>query len=156
MITRRRPSGKGTQERRFNRRLDAAEDISVFVSDFTARHDVSDSVAFKLNLAVEELFVNMVKYNPQNRNDILIGLAKGADRLVVSMTDFGVEPFDITKADEYDTTRPLEKRPIGGLGIHLARSMVDEIAYRYENGQSRITLIKHLGKANVQDRPTRE
>ena len=156
MITRRKPSEKERQQRKFTRRLAALEGISQFVSGFTARHGISDSVTFGLNLAVEELFVNMVKYNPQNRNDILVGLAKGADRIVVSLTDYGVEPFDVTKADGYDTTRPLDKRPIGGLGIHLARSMVDEITYQYTDGQSKITLIKHLGKANVQDTSTRE
>lgn len=136
-------------ERRFTRRIDSLDKIAAVVSEFAAQNGVSDSVAFKLNLAIEELFVNTVKYNPQNRNDILITLSKDADRLIVSMTDFDVEPFDITKADEYDNSQPLERRRIGGLGIHLVRHIADHLSYEYKNRQSRVTLIKDLGKANV-------
>jgi serine/threonine-protein kinase RsbW len=143
-------------EKRFSRRIAAVEGIFAFVSGFAARNKVSESVAFKLNLAVEELFVNMVKYNPGNHNDILISLSKDQDRLIVTLTDFDVEPFDVTKADEYDSSEPLDRRPVGQLGIHLVKSMIDELRYDYKDRQSRITLVKDLGKANVQDRPARE
>jgi hypothetical protein len=65
------------------------------------------------------------------------------------LTDVDAEPFDITQADEYDTRQPLKERPIGRLGIHLVRRMVDEINYEYKDRQSKITLIKDLGNANV-------
>jgi serine/threonine-protein kinase RsbW len=141
--------GGSSMERRFTRRIDVLDKIAAVVYEFAAQNGVSDSVAFKLNLAIEELFVNSVKYNPQNRNDILITLSKDADRLIVSLTDFDVEPFDITKADEYDNSQPLERRRIGGLGIHLVRRIADQLSYEYKNRQSRVTLIKDLGKANV-------
>lgn len=125
------------------------EEIHAVISEFAARNGISDSLAFKLDLAVEELFVNTVRYNPLSSHDILINLSKDEDRLVVSLIDFDVEPFDITKVTPYDNTQPLEKRTPGGLGIHLVRSIADEISYEYRNRESRITLIKDLGKANV-------
>ena len=136
-------------ERRFGRTMGVLEDIFAFVAGFAAQNGLSDSVAFKLNLAIEELFVNMVKHNPGGCQDVLISLARDADRLIISVTDFDVEPFDITKADAYDKDQPLDKRPVGRLGIHLVKSLVDGINYQYTDRQSRITLIKDLGKANV-------
>lgn len=136
-------------ERRFNRRIDEVGAIPGFVSEFAAKNEIPDSLAFKLNLAIEELFVNTVKYNPQNHNDVLISLSKDADRLTIILTDSDVEPFDITEAEEYDTSRPLEMRRVGGLGIHLVRNIADEISYEYKDRQSKITVIKNLGKANV-------
>lgn len=141
-------------EKRFRRTVNALEGVFGFVSEFVARHLLDDSVAFQLNIAIEELFVNMVKHSLGSDNDILISMVREGDRITVSLTDSDVEAFDITKADAYDTRQPLDKRPIGRLGIHLVRSMVDEISYEYEDRQSRITLIKNLGKTNVQDRPT--
>jgi serine/threonine-protein kinase RsbW len=143
-------------ERRFQRVIGAVEDVFAFVSDFAGRNGLDDAVTFKLSLAIEELFVNMVEHNPQSHSDILISLAKDGGRLTVSLTDFDVEPFDITKADRYDSSQPLEERPVGHLGIHLVRSMVDDISYQYKDRQSRITLIKDLGKNDVQDRTARQ
>jgi serine/threonine-protein kinase RsbW len=137
-------------ERRFGRTMDALEEVFGFVSEFAARYSLGDDVVFQLKVAIEEVFVNMVRHNPGS-SDVLINLAREGDKLTVSLTDFDVEAFDITKAGEYDTRQPLDARPIGRLGIHLVKSMVDEIGYHYENRQSRITLIKNLGKTDVQD-----
>lgn len=119
------------------------------ISDFVATNRVGEAEAFAVRLAVEELFVNMVKYNPGATGAIRIGVSRDGARLVVSMTDSGVERFDVTKAPEYDGSLPLAARRPGGLGIHLARRMMDDVKYTYENGQSTITLTKLLGGANV-------
>jgi len=136
-------------EKRFKRRMDALDDIFTFISEFGAENGVSEGHIFKLSLAIEELFVNMVRHNTGGGNEILIGLEKAGESLTVSLTDSDVEPFDITEADEYDTGRPLSERPIGRLGVHLVKRMVDKIYYEYKDKQSKITLVKDLGNANV-------
>ena len=130
--------------------MDALEDVFAFLSAFAAKNAIGVTLVSKLQLAIEELFVNMVKHNPEAHSDILISLSRGGDRLIASLTDFDVDPFDITKAAEYDSSGPLETRPIGKLGIHLVKHIADKISYEYENRQSKITLIKDLRKANVQ------
>lgn len=136
-------------EKRFKRTIEQLDEIFAFVSGFVARHSLSEAIAFKLNLVIEEVFVNMIEHNPGSQSEVLIDLTRDGGRLVISMTDFDVEPFDITKAGEYGSDRPLEERPVGRLGIHLVRKMVDGISYQYRDRQSRITLIKDLGKANA-------
>ncbi len=118
--------------------------IFSFIGKFVAHNKFDDSITFTLNLVVEELFTNMVKYNTDNTNDILITLNKDKDKLIISLTDFEVEPFDVTKSQEVDIQQTIKKRKVGGLGLHLVRQMVDDVNYEYKNRQSKITLIKNL------------
>ena len=44
-----------------------------------------------------------------------------------------------------DTEASLEDRKIGGLGIHIARSFMDSLDYRYDGGRDHLTLVKRIG-----------
>ncbi len=133
-------------EKRFKRELESLEKIFDFLGDFMTAHQIDNSVAFSVDLAVEELFTNMVKYNPENLNDISIAVEKNKSQLTIVLTDFAAKPFDVTKTTGVDISRPLQDRTIGGLGLHLTKKVVDKIDYEYTKGQSRITLIKLLEK----------
>lgn len=52
--------------------------------------------------------------------------------------------FDPTQFGKPDFAADVERRPIGGLGIHLIRSMVDEISYEFQDKKNRLTLIKRI------------
>lgn len=86
----------------------------------------------------------MVKHNVKSRCDVQIDLQREENLLKICLTDFDVEPFDITKIKEVDVDQHLEERKVGGLGIHLVKQMMDDIHYEYKDRMSRITLIKHL------------
>ena len=60
------------------------------------------------------------------------------------MTDYDVDPFDVTEAPDADIRLPIDERKPGGLGLHLVRRLLDSIAYEYtkETRQSRITFRK--------------
>ena len=131
-------------EKKFKRELKSLDKISNFVSDFIARNGIDDSLTFTINLAVDELFTNMVKYNTQNKNEISISLNRDGNRLVVRLIDHDVEPFDMTKRGKVNTRQRLADRKPGGLGIHIVRKLVDKIDYEYRNRQSTVTLIKML------------
>jgi anti-sigma regulatory factor (Ser/Thr protein kinase) len=64
---------------------------------------------------------------------------------VVSLTvqDEGV-PFNPLDAPAADDTAPIEERPIGGLGIHLVRKLMDEIAYAREGNRNRLVVRKRV------------
>jgi len=73
--------------------------------------------------------------------DIEAILRKGQLDFIV--TDSGM-PFDPTRKPEVDINASLEDRPVGGLGIHLVRQLMDSVSYRREDGKNILTLIKML------------
>ena len=133
-------------EKKFRRDISLLNDIFDFVHNFLILNHIDDAVRFSIDFMVEELFTNMVKYNPENSNDILINITKIGSRLTLSLTDFDVDPFDLTKTAEVDVTRSLAERKVGGLGIHLVKKMVDDIDYEYVDRMSKITVTKNLEK----------
>jgi len=133
-------------DKKFKRDLSSLDGIFKFINEFSLKTGVDESVVFTINLVVEELFTNIVKYTSENSNEILLQLKKNEDDLIIHLTDFDVDPFDITKTAEVDTKQSLEERRVGGLGIHLVKQMIDKIEYEYKDRQSKIILIKHLEK----------
>jgi anti-sigma regulatory factor (Ser/Thr protein kinase) len=94
-----------------------------------------------VDLATEELFVNMVTYNTESNEDILIEMVPHALGLEVRLTDYDVERFDPTSVASVDVDAPLDERTSGGLGLYLVMKMVDSIHYEYRDRQSKITFI---------------
>jgi anti-sigma regulatory factor (Ser/Thr protein kinase) len=62
---------------------------------------------------------------------------------VLTITDDGI-PFNPVTAEAPDITLPLHERDLGGLGIHLVKSMFDEVAYHRKVDHNVITVKKKL------------
>lgn len=131
-------------EKHFRRNLQSLDEVFRFITDFIATHQLEEAIQFSISLAVEELFTNMVKYNADSAASIAIDLNLHGDHLVATLTDAESEPFDLTRARAPDVEKPLEDRQPGGLGIHLAKQVVDELRYEHSNGNSIITIIKKV------------
>ncbi len=138
-----------TSSRAFPRSCDALPAIFEFTSGEFARQRIDASLLPSVDLAVEELFTNMVKYNKGTAAEVRIGLRGLASGVEVTLTDYDVEPFDVTKAPDVDVSLPIEQRRPGGLGLHLIRRLMDSVDYEYsrESRESRITLRKTLDGA---------
>jgi sigma-B regulation protein RsbU (phosphoserine phosphatase) len=130
--------------RSFERSFDSIENIFAFTSDAFARQEIDPEFLPVVDLAVEELFTNMVKYSTMSSAAVRIGLARIDGGVEVTLTDYDVEPFDVTRAPDADIELPIEQRKPGGLGLHLIRRLVDSIEYEYsrESRQSRTTFRK--------------
>lgn len=105
---------------------------------------VDDRSAYVVRLAVEEIFTNMVKYNPEGEQTIAITASLDGASITVSMEDREVRPFDVTAAEAPRLNLPADERPVGGMGLHLVRSMVDGLEYRHDNGLATIRITKAL------------
>jgi len=136
-------------QRKFTRSYASLDEIFEFTKLFFAREGVEDSVRFPVHFVVEELFTNMVKYNPGNTGEILLEMARTDGEVAVSLTDYDVEAFDVTADRQVDTAAPLSEREVGGLGLHLIQKMVDTLEYDYTNRQSTITFTKGIASADV-------
>jgi len=122
--------------------LEEIEKANAAVEQFMAPNPVSPRASYALNLAIEEMLTNVIKYafNEPGAHPIHLRLARQPGFLVLTIEDAG-KPFDPVAAPEPDTGKPIEDRRIGGLGIHLVRNMVDEIRHRREHGRN-ITEIR--------------
>jgi anti-sigma regulatory factor (Ser/Thr protein kinase) len=59
------------------------------------------------------------------------------------LRDAGV-PFNPLEKDDPDITLSADKRPVGGLGIYICKSMMDSISYRYEGGNNVLVMNKRV------------
>lgn len=125
---------------KFKRSLKEIRKIVAATAKFFEENGVDPALRNKVDLATEELFVNMVTYNTETREDILIEMKQVGNGVKVSLTDFDVERFDPTEvARDVDIDSPLDERDPGGLGLYLVMKMVDSIHYEYKNRQSKIS-----------------
>lgn len=99
---------------------------------------------FALSFAVEEIFTNMVKYNPAGPADVAMSLAATEKELTVTMEDEQEGEFDPTKAPDPPFGLELAKRKPGGLGLYLVRKMVQRVEYERKDARSIITLTHPL------------
>lgn len=119
--------------------------LASFVEEVAESHGADLSVTMSLNLALEEAVVNVMNYAyPKDTfGEINITASFSDNSLIFTISDAGT-PFDPTKVSDPDTLLSAEDRPIGGLGIHLVRQIMDEVCYIYENGHNILTLKKKI------------
>lgn len=117
------------------------EEISRIVAathTWFAEQQVSDTLMFPVDLATEELFVNMIRHNPDKPDKITLEMDMVEHGVAVQLTDYDVERFDPRSAPTPDTSAPASERAIGGLGLHLVASVVTALDYDYRNRTSTI------------------
>ena len=114
-------------------RHDELDRITAAVEDFGEQESWSPALIFRVNLVLEELGLNGI-------HEFEIVLTSEPDTLTIEIIDDG-RPFDPLS----DTPPPvlegsIEDRPIGGLGVHLVRELMDELHYRREQGRNHLIL----------------
>ncbi len=87
-------------------------------------------------------------YRDEDDHEISARVELVADRLTVTIADDGV-PFNPLSAKTPDTESSLEDREFGGLGIHLVRSLVDDVSYHRRIDKNVLTLMKRFDPDDV-------
>jgi serine/threonine-protein kinase RsbW len=135
----------------YKRSFDQLAQIVADTSRFFTEHDIDDSLRMKVDLALEELFVNMVTYNTETDREILLEMRAVERGVEVSLTDYDVERFDPTVVRDVDTDAPLSERTPGGLGLFLVLKMADSIHYEYRDRTSKITFRNIMAAGGAAD-----
>ena len=137
-------------QRSFPRHLDSLTPLYEFAEEILAANAIAEGVRFPVHLAMEELFVNMVKYNPDISTDIEVDVTLQVNQKVrVSLVDEGGVEFDVTAARPVNIDAPLEDRIPGGLGVHLIQNLVDTLEYEYQDGRGEVIFTKGSGIEDV-------
>jgi len=131
-------------QKTYSRSFDQIQEIVADTERFFVEENIDESLRMKVDLSLEELFVNMVSYNTETERDILIEMQPIDRGIEVSLTDFNVERFDPTCVSEVDIDAPLGERTPGGLGLYLVLKMADSIHYQYHDRTSKITFTNSV------------
>ena len=115
---------------------------------FADRHALPPATVSALCLALEEVVANAIRhgYSDGQRGAVRVGLTIDGARIIATVED-EAPPFDPFSLPPPDTTAPLEDRAIGGLGVHLVRSLMNEARYDRTPTGNRVTLVQELPSA---------
>ena len=119
--------------------------LASFIEGVCEELGVDMVTTMQLNLALEEAVVNVMTYAYPAGTKGYADIRVEADdkRMTIVISDTGI-PFDPTAKADVDTTLSVEQRGIGGLGIHLVKTIMDDVSYQRVDGQNVLTLRKNL------------
>ncbi|MBU1820318.1 MAG: ATP-binding protein [Bacteroidetes bacterium] len=116
--------------------------IRQYIKEISAHAGLDKKATYNLMLAADEIATNIMLYGYEKAGltgDLKVLHTIKEDELVVIFEDQAL-PFDPLARelpDEEDLSKPLEERSIGGLGIFLTVSGIDDFSYEYVNNQNR-------------------
>jgi len=122
------------------------DEVIDFINEELEANDVPMRTVMQLDIAVEELFVNIAHYayNPDvGEAAICVDVEQEPGCVVISFVDQG-KPYNPLSRKDPDITLDVEDREIGGLGIYVVKKTMDKITYAYEDGQNILTIRKLL------------
>lgn len=123
--------------------------LSEIVRRFGAWHGVPEDAIFVVSLSLDELVTNIVVHGGRGDprvHEIVLRLRTEKDRVSAEIEDDG-RAFNPLDAPEPDLNASLLQRDPGGLGIHLARSLMDQVLYRRIGQRNFLTLTKRIHRA---------
>ena len=100
----------------------------------------------QIDVAVEELFVNIASYayGPEGGTaTILLESYDDPKRISITFIDSGWA-YDPLQRPDPDLTLPAEKREIGGLGIYMVKKSMDDVRYERRGDENVLTITKNL------------
>lgn len=124
--------------------LSEVDGVRQFLKDSLADIDISEEDGFKIELALVEMVVNVIRYAyPDGGGVLAIEIRKDRHRVIIEIRDSGL-PFDPCRAPKPDIDEVVAAGRKGGLGIYLTREIMDECLYRRDGGQNILTLVKKI------------
>jgi PAS domain S-box-containing protein len=155
IIVKAESASKNACEKVFNASEEEASSATNFIEAVMNGEGFEMSRILKAQLAVEEVFLNIVQHGYEGKGgEIRIAVDPQDDRLVLTIEDEGA-PFDPTKAKRPEATRPdlIDDlgQPQGGLGLHLMRSFMGEVSYEFRDRKNTQVFIIRRGDEEDED-----
>ncbi|MBR3018576.1 MAG: ATP-binding protein [Clostridia bacterium] len=126
--------------------VDNLNQVLAFIDAELEKADCPMKTQLQIDVAVEELFVNIAlyAYTPDSGSaTIRTTPTDNPPAMEITFIDSGV-PYDPLAKPDPDVTLSAEDRQIGGLGIYMVKKSMDDMKYQYQNGQNILTIKKNL------------
>ena len=138
----------------FDAEIGALEVADQALEGFSRQMTWPDETLFQVRLVLEELLINVIHHggDGQRQPRIRLHLVQEGDHFALEIADDGIA-YDPLQAPPPDLESDVEDRPIGGLGVHLARQLSDSIAYQRVAGWNRIKMTKTVPQARLTPLP---
>jgi len=125
--------------------LSELDNLCEYLEDFGQKIGLSKKLIFEINLALDELFTNIISYGFKDEEDhiIKVTITPQNEELCLYIEDDGI-PFNPIDFETPDVACSVENCNIGGLGIHIMRKLMNEICYQRCGDKNILTLKKTL------------
>ena len=120
--------------------------LEPFLEKFFDQNSLDQALLSSVDLALEEALANVIMYAyPEGeKGEVTLSTHVEDYAIYMKISDMGI-PFNPLEQKEADLNVSLEERKIGGLGIHLIKEIMDELAYVYEDGRNVLKMRKTIG-----------
>jgi serine/threonine-protein kinase RsbW len=138
---------------RFPARKEQLGAIRAFLDAYCRRQGLAPESNVRLNVVLEELFTNTVLHGHGHPSALPVWVALAADgeRVRVTYEDCA-PPFNpLAFSAEPGLSAQVERRPVGGLGVVLARELSSGLEYAYLFGRNRVRLSVPVTKPEGAD-----
>ena len=135
------------KELTINAAVENIERVAAFVDEQLETLNCPLKAQMQINIAIDELFGNIAHYayNPETGPaTVRVEVLDNPLSVIITFIDNGV-PYDPLANGDPDTTLSAEDREIGGLGIYIVKKSMDEITYKYKDGQNILKIKKKIG-----------
>ncbi len=131
--------------------LSELDNLCQNLEDIGQKIGLSKKLIFEINLALDELFTNIISYGFSDKEEhtIKVTVTPQDGVLCLCIEDDGI-PFDPTDFEIPDVACSVENCKIGGLGIHIIRKLMDDICYQRCDDRNVLTLKKNLSNDGAQ------
>jgi serine/threonine-protein kinase RsbW len=106
---------------------------------FLASAKLPDRTIYRIELVLEEILSNIVRYafteSPTSTIELVVMLAAGD--IVLTFEDSG-KPFDPLEVPEPSHPKDIATAKVGGWGVSLVRKFADRLDYQRRNGRNRL------------------
>ena len=112
---------------------------------FAKENQMANDIRRNTQIALDEIISNTIEYGYEKYSDdkIKVNFLIDQTNLVIEIID-NAKHYNILERDDPDISKSIEEKPIGGLGVHLVKSLMNEKKYDCINGKNHLTLIKQL------------
>lgn len=115
-----------------------------FVNGHLEENGCSMMAQLQLDIAVEELYVNIASYAYRPADGpVTIQMNFAGDFVSVVFIDGG-RPYNPWEREDPDITLSAEERDVGGLGVYMVKQSMNHVDYSYEDGKNILTIRKNI------------